>query len=65
MPRDHHCHPIVCTVGFRGSHDDEFAGLDVTLHAESEYDLAGVAGGGILGGVHSLRERRPDLKEEQ
>jgi len=32
---------------------------------QSDYDLAGVAGGGILGGVHSLRERRPDLKEEQ
>lgn len=45
------------TMGFRASKDDEVAGLDVSQHAESAYDLAGVAGGGILGGHHPLRER--------
>jgi len=51
------------TMGFRATRDNEIAGLDVTQHAESAYDLAGVAGGGILGGTHPLRDRRHE--EEQ
>jgi len=51
------------TMGFRATRDSEIAGLDVTQHAESAYDLAGVAGGGILGGTHPLRDRRHE--EEQ
>jgi len=50
------------TIGFRASRDDELAGLDVTQHAESAYDLGGVAGGGMLGGIHPLRERRGDTE---
>ena len=46
------------TMGFRATRDNEIAGLDVTQHAESAYDLAGVAGGGILGGTHPLRDRK-------
>jgi Amt family ammonium transporter len=46
------------TMGFRATRDDEIVGLDVTQHAESAYDLAGVAGGGILGGSHPLRDRK-------
>ena len=37
-------------------------GLDITQHAESAYDLGGVAGGGILGGIHPSRERRDDTE---
>jgi Amt family ammonium transporter len=48
------------TMGFRATRDDEIAGLDVTQHAESAYDLAGVAGGGILGGSHPLRDRKQE-----
>jgi Amt family ammonium transporter len=48
------------TMGFRATRDDEIAGLDVTLHAESAYDLAGVAGGGTLGGSHPLRDRKQE-----
>lgn len=43
------------TLGFRISADDEVAGIDTTQHAESAYDLAGVAGGGMMGGAHPLR----------
>ena len=48
------------TMGFRATRDDEIAGLDVTQHAESAYDLAGVTGGGILGGTHPLRDRKQE-----
>lgn len=53
------------TMGFRASRDEEIAGLDVTMHAESAYDLAGVAGGGILSGSHPLRERLPGGEGER
>ena len=43
---------------------DEIAGLDTTLHAESAYDLAGVAGGGILGGAHPLSSLRSSREED-
>lgn len=52
------------TMGFRVPPEDEVAGLDTTLHAESAYDLAGVAGGGVLGGIHPLGNLRRDLNEE-
>ena len=46
------------TMGFRASQEDEIAGLDTTLHAESAYDLAGVSAGGPVAGssaLHALR----------
>ncbi len=52
------------TMGFRVPPEDEIAGLDTTLHAESAYDLAGVAGGGVLGGVHPLGNLRGAREEE-
>ncbi len=48
------------TMGFRIDPEDEIAGLDTTVHAESAYDLAGVAGGGVLGGAHPLNRKRED-----
>ena len=56
---------IARTVGFRASRDDEMAGLDITQHAESAYDLSGVAGGGFLGGMHSTRERTNPEEDER
>ena len=47
-------------MGFRVEPEDEIAGLDTTIHAESAYDLAGVSGGGVLGGSHPLSRRRED-----
>lgn len=47
-------------MGFRVDPEDEIAGLDTTVHAESAYDLAGVAGGGVLGGAQPLARRRED-----
>jgi len=49
---------ITKTMGFRADPDDEIAGLDTTQHAESAYDLAGVAGGGLVGGSHPLSALR-------
>lgn len=49
---------ITRTMGFRASPEDEIAGLDTTLHAESAYDLAGVSAGGPVAGssaLHALR----------
>ena len=51
-------------MGFRVAPEDEVAGLDTTLHAESAYDLAGVAGGGVLGGVHPLSNLRNGREED-
>lgn len=48
------------TMGMRVEPEDEIAGLDTTVHAESAYDFAGVAGGGVLGGAHPLSRRRED-----
>jgi Amt family ammonium transporter len=55
---------IVRTMGFRAHPDDEIAGLDTTLHAESAYDLAGVAGGGSIGAGHPLRDLMSRSREE-
>ena len=56
---------IMKTMGFRANPDDEIAGLDITIHAESAFDLAGVAGGGsISGGHHPLRDLIARSKEE-
>ena len=52
------------TMGFRVEPEDEIAGLDTTLHAESAYDLAGVGGGGILGGAHPLSSLRSSREED-
>ncbi|MDO5698280.1 MAG: ammonium transporter [Dermatophilus congolensis] len=41
------------TIGFRVEHDDELEGVDVTLHAETAYELAG-ARGSRSGGVHAV-----------
>jgi ammonium transporter, Amt family len=51
------------TLGFRVPPEHEIAGLDTTLHAESAYDLAGVSGGGVLGGFHPLGGMR--TREEE
>jgi Amt family ammonium transporter len=49
------------TIGFRVPPEDEVAGVDTTLHAESAYDLAGVSGGSMLGASPlSRRERGSD-----
>ncbi len=54
------------TIGFRASPDDEVTGLDTTQHAESAYDLAGVAGGGLLSGSHPLGAlRRSSASHEE
>jgi Amt family ammonium transporter len=53
------------TMGFRVEPEDEIAGLDTTLHAESAYDLAGVAGGGVLGGIHPLGGLHRSHHEEE
>ncbi|MDO8732773.1 MAG: ammonium transporter [Actinomycetota bacterium] len=55
---------IMRTMGFRVTPGDEMAGLDTTLHAESAYDLAGVAGGGVLGGMHPMSNRRPMSEDD-
>ena len=55
---------IMKTIGFRAHPDDEIAGLDTTLHAESAYDLAGVAGGGSIGAGHPLRDLIGRSREE-
>jgi Amt family ammonium transporter len=55
---------ITKTMGFRADPDDEIAGLDTTQHAESAYDLAGVAGGGLVGGSHPLSALRRRQDEE-
>ena len=34
------------TMGFRVSEEDEITGIDLAVHAESGYDLAGLGGGG-------------------
>ncbi|NHC44643.1 ammonium transporter [Motilibacter aurantiacus] len=39
------------TVGFRVSEEDEAAGVDITTHAESAYDIAGSIGGGGSSGL--------------
>jgi Amt family ammonium transporter len=39
---------IDMTIGFRISEDDEAAGIDVTAHAETAYDLAPAGGGGAI-----------------
>ena len=52
------------TMGFRVEPDDEIAGLDTTLHAESAYDMAGVSGAGVLGGAHPLSNLRSAREEE-
>jgi Amt family ammonium transporter len=54
---------IMRTMGFRVEPEDEVAGLDTTLHAESAYDFAGVAGGGVLGGAHPLSSLRRNLED--
>ena len=38
-------------IGLRATRDDEIAGLDTTLHAESAYDFTGV----VAGGAHSVQ----------
>lgn len=43
------------TVGFRADRDDELAGLDTTLHAETAYDFVGTIGSG----AHSIGSHRP------
>ncbi len=49
------------TMGFRVPPEDEVAGVDTTLHAESAYDFAGVSGGSMLGASPlSRRERGSD-----
>lgn len=53
------------TIGFRVDPDDEIAGLDTTIHAESAYDLAGVAGGGVLGGAHPLSSLSRSREEDR
>ncbi len=55
---------ILRTVGFRVAPEDEIAGLDTTQHAESAYDLAGVAGGGVLGGAHPFGNQRTPREED-
>ena len=40
-------------IGLRATRDDEIAGLDTTLHAESAYDFTGV----VAGGAHSIQHR--------
>ena len=56
---------ITKTMGFRADADDEIAGLDTTIHAESAYDFAGVAGGGSIGGSHHpLRDLIARSREE-
>ena len=55
---------ITKTMGFRADPEDEIAGLDTTQHAESAYDLAGVAGGGLVGGSHPLSALRRHHDEE-
>ena len=34
------------TMGFRVTEEDEISGIDLAIHAESGYDLAGLGGGG-------------------
>jgi Amt family ammonium transporter len=56
---------ITKTMGFRADPDDEISGLDTTIHAESAYDFAGVAGGGSIGSSHHpLRDLIARSREE-
>ena len=58
---------IDMTIGFRISADDEAAGIDVTAHAETAYDLAPAGGGasrGAVTGTAAPRAVSPDKKVE-
>jgi len=45
------------TMGFRISTEDEVAGIDTTVHAETGYDFSGLGGGG--GGAAAPSTQRP------
>jgi Amt family ammonium transporter len=51
------------TIGFRVSEDDEVAGIDVAVHAESAYDLApGHSGSGTLAAVTAASASAAEAK---
>ncbi len=43
------------TIGFRVAVEDEVAGIDTTVHAETGYDFSGAAGGGVSGSAAPQR----------
>ena len=49
---------IKYTIGIRITKDDEVAGIDLTEHAESSYELGESGGGGVFAGVgHAARAK--------
>ena len=40
---------IDLTIGFRATEEAEITGIDLTIHAESAYELGSVTGGGYRG----------------